>query len=146
MVKIYIACDHGGFALKQHLVNVLQSGDNSVEDLGTHTPDTSVDYPDYANALAHKMKGDTESFGVLVCGSGVGISISANRHKHIRCALVSDAHIARLSREHNNANVIALGGRFIDSATATDIVDTFLNTAFHGGRHIKRIEKMCSGI
>lgn len=142
MHKIYIAADHGGFNIKQDLITALSGNGYTVHDLGTQNSTDSVDYPTYADAVADKLHQDTDAFGVLVCGSGVGISIAANRHKHIRCALVSTPEIASLSRNHNNANVIALGGRFIDTHTAIETVHAFLTATFEGNRHKKRISML----
>ena len=136
---VAIACDHGGVALKDHILKSFPG----VEwlDLGTNSAD-SVDYPDYANKLAEAMKSGKAAKGVLICGSGIGISIAANRHAHVRCALVHDVTGARLCRQHNDANVIALGGRVTGVEVAKDCVDVFLSAEFEGGRHQKRIDKM----
>ncbi len=142
MHTIYIASDHGGFDIKQHLIQVLTDTRHMVHDLGTNTADISVDYPDYAHKVAEKLQQDGTAFGILVCGSGIGMSIAANRHKHIRCALVSTPELARLSRQHNNANVVAISGRFIQATTAIEIVNAFLHTDFEGGRHQKRIDML----
>ncbi|MBC9880610.1 ribose 5-phosphate isomerase B [Bradyrhizobium sp. INPA01-394B] len=136
---VAIACDHGGFALKEALKAALP--EVSWLDLGTDGTG-SVDYPDFANKLADAIKAGKAGRGILVCGSGIGISIAANRHPHIRCALVHDVTTARLCRQHNDANVLALGGRTTGEAVAKDCVDAFLNTAFEGGRHQKRIDKL----
>ena len=136
---VAIACDHGGFALKEALKVALPAV--TWLDLGTDSTG-SVDYPDFANKLADAIKTGKAARGILVCGSGIGISIAANRHQHIRCALVHDVTTARLCRQHNDANVLALGGRIIGEAVAKDCVDAFLNTAFEGGRHQKRIDKL----
>lgn len=138
---IAIACDHAGLPLKEFLKSALP--DVKWLDLGTNSPD-SVDYPDFGNALAGALKEGKAAKGVLICGSGVGISIAANRHKHIRCALVTNPQTAALSRQHNDANVVALGARLIDEATAKACVETFLNTPFEGGRHQKRVDKLGS--
>jgi ribose 5-phosphate isomerase B len=139
--KIVIANDHGGFELKNALKADLEALNYEVTDLGCHD-DSSVDYPDYAHKLAEALKGGTAQIGVLVCGSGIGISIAANRHAHIRAALVHDALTARLCREHNNANVLVLGGRTTGIETARDCLKIFLKTEFEGGRHQGRISKM----
>lgn len=138
---IAIACDHGGFDFKEILKSDLEKMGYEVADLGCHD-DSSVDYPDYANKLADAIKNGVAERGVLVCGSGIGISIAANRHLHIRAALVHDALTARLCREHNNANVIVLGGRTTGIAVAQDCLKVFLNTEFEGDRHQRRIDKM----
>jgi ribose 5-phosphate isomerase B len=136
---VAIACDHGGFALKEALKVALP--DVNWLDLGTDSAE-SVDYPDFANKLAGAIEDGKAARGILICGSGVGISIAANRHAHIRCALVHDVTGARLCRQHNDANVLALGGRMIGEAVAKECVEAFLGTAFDGGRHQKRIDKL----
>jgi ribose 5-phosphate isomerase B len=136
---IAIACDHGGFVLKEALKVALP--DVKWLDLGTDSAE-SVDYPDFANKLAGAVKSGKAARGILICGSGIGISIAANRHAHIRCALVHDVTGARLCRQHNDANVLALGGRMIGDAVAKQCVEAFLGTAFDGGRHQKRIDKL----
>lgn len=138
---IVIAADHGGLDLKQMLVKYLEEQGFSVLDLGCHDS-SSVDYPDFADALAGAIKEEEAVRGVLVCGSGIGISIAANRHAHIRAALVHDGLGARLCREHNDANVLVLGGRMTGIEVAKDCLDIFLKTPFEGGRHQRRIDKM----
>ncbi|MGW1425932.1 ribose 5-phosphate isomerase B [Bradyrhizobium manausense] len=138
---VAIACDHGGFALKEALKAALP--DLAWLDLGTDGA-ASVDYPDFADKLADAIKNGKAGRGILICGSGIGISIAANRHAHIRCALVHDVTGARLCRQHNDANVLALGGRMTGEAVAKDCVEAFLGTAFEGGRHQKRIDKLGS--
>jgi len=140
-VDVYLASDHGGVKLKDHLVKYLKDKGYDVHDLGTDSSE-SVDYPDFANKLADAMKDKNDSFGILVCGSGIGISIAANRHKHLRAALVNEETSAKLSRQHNNANVLCLGGRLSGDTLAEQCVDAFLTTAFEGGRHQKRIDKL----
>lgn len=137
--KIYIASDHGGYKLKNELCAYFKNNAISYEDLGAYN-DKSCDYADYAHLLASKI--DSNSFGILICGSGIGISIGANRHKNIRCALCNESLSARLARKHNDANVLALGGRLLGTDLAIDIVTNFINTDFDGGRHKKRIEKI----
>lgn len=139
---IAIASDHGGFDLKAALKGVLTDEGFGVLDLGSDSTD-SVDYPDFGYALAQAIKGGKAARGVLICGSGIGISIAANRHAHIRAALIHDALGARLSREHNDANVICFGGRTIGPDTAKDCLKVFLNTPFDGGeRHERRVGKL----
>lgn len=135
--KYYVACDHAGLPLKKALMEL-----HSLEwvDLGTMTED-SVDYPDYANKLAKEIK-DEKSFGLLICGSGQGVAIAANRHPHIRAAVCWNEEITKLSREHNNANVLCLGARLIPEDQALKIINVFLNTDFLGGRHARRVEKL----
>jgi ribose 5-phosphate isomerase B len=136
---VAIACDHGGFALKQALKSALS--DVTWLDLGTHSA-ASVDYPDFAHKLADAIRDGKARRGVLICGSGIGISMAANRHAHIRCALAHDVTGARLCRQHNDANVLALGGRTTGEVVAKECVEAFLGTAFEGGRHQKRIDKL----
>jgi len=136
---VAIACDHGGFALKEALKSALP--DVAWLDLGTDSA-ASVDYPDFAHRLADAIKDGKAERGILICGSGIGISIAANRHAHIRCALVHDVTGARLCRQHNDANVLALGGRTTGDVVAKECVEMFLGTAFEGGRHQKRIDKL----
>lgn len=138
---IAIAADHAGFDLKSLLVEELRKGGANVIDLGTHSAD-SVDYPDFADAVAKAIRAGQAGRGVLVCGTGIGISIAANRHKGIRAALCRDSTDARLAREHNDANVLVLGGRTTGVEAARDCLRSFLSTPFGGGRHQRRVEKM----
>jgi ribose 5-phosphate isomerase B len=138
---IALAADHGGFELKEILKSDLEKQGYPVLDLGTDGPQ-SVDYPDFAEAMAAAIRAKAATFGVLVCGTGIGISIAANRHPDVRAALVHDHVTAKLCREHNDANVIAFGGRVIGVEVAKDCLKTFLTTPFEGGRHAKRIAKM----
>jgi len=142
---IAVACDHGGFELKDQIMIDLNEMGYTVLDLGTDGT-ASVDYPDYANAMAKAIKDGKAEKGVLICGSGIGISIAANRHPEIRAALIHDALSARMSRLHNNANVIAFGGRMIGLETARDCLKVFLETEFEGGRHERRVAKMSSPV
>ena len=138
---IAIASDHGGYDLKQLLIDDLRAKGFEILDLGTNGPD-SVDYPDYAALMAQAIGEGKAGRGVLLCGSGIGISIAANRYPHIRAALVHDGLTARLSRLHNDANVIAMGGRILGIELAKDCLDIFLKTEFEGGRHARRVAKM----
>lgn len=138
---IAIAADHAGFELKESLKAVLQAHGLTALDLGTESKD-SVDYPDFADRLAGALKDGRATRGVLVCGTGIGIAIAANRHRHVRAAVCHDATSARLSRLHNNANVLALGARLVGPEVARDCLETFLATAFEGGRHERRVAKM----
>ena len=138
---IAIAADHGGFEMKSLLVKDLEAAGLKVLDLGTHSAD-SVDYPDFAHALAVALKEGRAARGVLLCGSGIGISIAANRHRHIRAALVHDETGARLCRQHNDANVVVFGARLIGIEVARAALKTFLATSFEGGRHEKRVAKL----
>lgn len=138
---IAIASDHAGFELKTALIEELKSAGAAVLDLGTNAPD-SVDYPDFADALAKALHDGRAAFGVLVCGTGIGISMAANRHKGIRAAHCRDTTDARLARQHNDANVLALGARTTGPEVAKDCLRIFLATAFEGGRHQRRVDKL----
>ena len=139
---IAIAADHAGFGLKQELAALLAEQGYRVLDLGTHGPD-SVDYPDFAEKMAEVIRDGSAERGILVCGSGIGIGIAANRFPGIRAATCPDATMARLARAHNDANVISLGARIVGFETARDCVLTFLSTPFDGGeRHQRRIDKL----
>jgi ribose 5-phosphate isomerase B len=138
---IVIASDHGAIELKQVLTEDLQERGFSVIDLGTDGPD-AVDYPDFADALAIAIREGRAVRGVLMCGSGIGMSIAANRHREIRAALVHDNLAARLARRHNDANVLVMGGRFIGIEVAKDCLAAFLDTEFEGGRHARRVAKL----
>lgn len=139
--RIFIASDHTGVGLKNRLASHMRSLGLDVEDLGTNG-EGPVDYPDYGYLLARKMEGGGNARGVLICGTGIGISIAANRASHIRAALCHDELTARLSREHNDANVLALGARIIDEVEAVSCLNAFLDTDFAGGRHSPRVEKL----
>ena len=139
---ILIASDHAGFNLKKFLIAELQKTGFSLLDLGCDSAEKSVDYPDFAQKLAKKIIAKKAKIGILVCGSGVGISIAANRFKEVRAALCSNAKIAKLSRLHNDANVICLGARLISPLSALRAVKVFLETEFEGQRHEKRVLKL----
>ncbi len=138
---IAIASDHAGYELKSILVAELKALGFDVLDLGTNGP-ASVDYPDYADALAGALAEGRARRGVAICGTGIGISIAANRHRHVRSGLCHDGTTARLARQHNDANVLALGARVVGTETAKDCLKVFLSTEFEGGRHTGRIVKM----
>ena len=138
---IYLASDHAGCVLKELVYAHLEVRGHRLIDLGTDG-DVSVDYPDFGVKLAMALRDDDQAFGIAVCGSGVGISIAVNRFDWIRAALVSEVTSARLCREHNDANVLALGQRLTGIAVALDCVDTFMATAFEGGRHQGRVDKL----
>jgi ribose 5-phosphate isomerase B len=142
---IAIACDHGGYDLKTQLVPVLEDAGYEVLDLGTNSTD-SVDYPEFGFAMAQAINDGKVSRGVLICGSGIGISMAANRYPNIRAALIHDALGAKLCRQHNNANVLCLGGRLIGPDVARDCLDIFLKTEFEGGRHERRVGKLSKPI
>ncbi|MDY0028344.1 MAG: ribose 5-phosphate isomerase B [Pseudobdellovibrionaceae bacterium] len=144
MIKIIaIASDHAGFALKTALMQSFPEGAVEWLDLGTNSEE-SVDYPDFGFKMGDAIAEAKASIGVLVCGSGVGISIAANRNPAIRCVLCNDETTARLARQHNDANVIAFGGRLIGIETAKACLKTFLETEFEGGRHQRRVDKLSS--
>ena len=138
---IAIAADHAGYDLKCALKRRLVEKGFDVIDLGTDNTD-SVDYPDFAGRLADAITDGRASRGVLMCGSGIGMSIAANRVPGVRAALVQDAEAARLARQHNDANVLVLGARLIDASIAEECLDAFLTTAFEGGRHERRVQKL----
>lgn len=138
---IPIASDHGGFALKQYLIEKLTDKGYQLFDMGTHSEE-SMDYPDAIHPLAATIDNGEYPFGIIMCGSGQGASMTANKYPRIRAGLCWDMEQAKLSRMHNDANIIALPGRFIDFDLAVEMVITFLNTAFEGGRHRARINKI----
>lgn len=140
-MKVYIGSDHGGIELKAALCKMLAERGLDVKDLGTHT-EQSVDYPDYGFAVAKSVAADNGSMGIVICKTGVGMSICANKVKGVRCALCFNADMGRLCREHNNANVLALGAGNTDIATALGIAQAFLQTEFAGGRHQARVGKI----
>ena len=139
--RVLLASDHAGFKLKDKIKRFLIKKGNTVLDLGTKNTN-SVDYPDYAHLLSKKMKNNKGQFGILICGSGIGMDMAANKHKNIRAALCYNTKSTKLSRQHNNANVMTIGARLINEKTALMCVSTFLKTEFVGGRHIKRIKKI----
>ncbi|MCB0411399.1 MAG: RpiB/LacA/LacB family sugar-phosphate isomerase [Bdellovibrionales bacterium] len=138
LTELLIASDHAGYELKTELQKALP--DLPWRDLGTHGNE-SVDYPDFADLMAIELQKETQ-FGVLICGSGQGIAIQANRHRNLRAALCWNESITTLSRLHNNANVICLGGRWIVTGEAANLVNLFLDTPFEGGRHLRRVQKL----
>lgn len=140
-MKIGFGADHAGFALKEELKKYLEEKGHECIDYGTYS-EQRVDYPDYGKKVAHALvEGEVEK-GVLVCGSGIGISISANKVKGIRCCVCSEPYSARMSVRHNNANIIAMGGRIVGTDLAKMIVDEFFNSKFEGGRHEARVKKI----
>ncbi len=141
MKKIFISSDHAGYKLKEQIKNKF-SKKYSLIDLGTDNSNISVNYPDYAHELCKKVAKNAKNMGILVCGSGMGMSMAANRHKKIRAAVCYSLKNTKLSRLHNNANVITLGSRLINKNIAFKCVEAFVNTNFEGGRHIKRIKKI----
>ena len=141
MKKIFISSDHAGFQLKEDIKSHLSKKKLSFQDLGPFNDDR-VDYPDYAHKVARKVKANKSNVGILVCGSGMGMNIAANRHKSIRAAQCFNLKSTKLSRLHNDANIITLGSRLLTKKLAINCVNTFLNTKFEGGRHSKRIKKI----
>ncbi|PIE57867.1 MAG: ribose 5-phosphate isomerase B [Desulfobulbus propionicus] len=140
-MKVLIGSDHGGFSLKQKIVTFLEQQGHRVEDCGC-TSTESVDYPDFAQKLCQELLAGDAERGILVCGTGIGMSISANRFQGVRAALCHDNFTARMSREHNDANVLCLGERVLGDAVALDMVKTWMTTEFTGGRHQRRLQKM----
>lgn len=138
---IALASDHAGFDLKELLKQDLEAAGHAVVDLGTAST-ASVDYPDFGTAMARAIRDGTVQRGVLVCGTGIGISIAANREPAVRAAVVHDATSARLARQHNDANVMALGARLVGTEVARDCLRVFLETSFEGGRHAGRVAKL----
>lgn len=138
---IALGADHAGYSLKTHIGGVITSWGHEVRDVGTHSRD-SVDYPDYAVAVARAVRKGEAERGILVCGSGIGVSITANKFEGIRAANCLTVEMAVLCRQHNNANILTLGERLVDPQTAEAIVQAFLATEFEGGRHERRVEKM----
>ena len=148
MKSIFIASDHAGFEIKNSLVETLKTTfkqNFTVEDLGPNSLD-SVDYPDYADLVAKKLKTNPLAFGILICGSGQGMAIRANKYLHIRAALVYSDDVVKLAREHNDANVLCIGSRFCTSADAERWIELFLKTPFAGGRHQTRVAKIGSDL
>ena len=139
--RICIASDHAGYNLKDFIKNMLIDKNTSVIDLGTFN-NQSVDYPDYAKKVSKRIKAGKSDAGILVCGSGTGMAISANKIKGIRAAVCYNLKSTRLSRQHNNANIITLGSRLTSKKIAIKLVSTFLNTKFEGGRHLRRVKKI----
>ena len=141
MNNIILASDHAGFKLKEEIKKFLIKKRNKVWDLGTKNTN-SVDYPDFAHLLSKKMKTNNNKFGILVCGSGIGMDMTANKHKNVRAALCYNIKSTKLSRQHNNANVMAIGARLIKKNIALKCVNTFIKTDFKGGRHLRRVKKI----
>ena len=139
--KIFLSSDHGGFNLKTSINKFLNDNNYDVVDLGSFSLE-SVDYPEYANLMAKSIKNNINARGILFCGTGIGISIAANRYSHIRAALCTNVEMASKSRRHNDANVLALGERILDVGIAKEIVIEFLNTQFEEGRHRLRVNKI----
>ena len=141
MKKIFISSDHAGFKLKLSVKSYLQKKKFKFQDLGPLNS-SKVDYPDFAHPLAEKISNNENLKGIIICGSGIGVSMSANKHKGVRSALCWNKETAKLSRSHNNANVLSLPARFLQKKEAIEIVEIFLNTDFEGGRHERRVDKI----
>lgn len=140
-LPIAIGADHAGVDYKEIITQLLKAGGRTVEDMGTYSSD-SVDYPDYAHPVANWVAEGKAAFGILICGSGNGVCMTANKHASIRAALCWNEELAALARQHNNANVLCIPARFVDSSLVTAMVTTFMNTSFEGGRHERRVEKI----
>ena len=137
--KIAIGCDHAGYPLKAELLRHLSERGIEYTDVGCDSAEKSVDYPEFADKLCRKIQSGEADLGILVCGTGIGMSIAANKRRGIRAAVLSDAFSAEMTRRHNDANVLCLGGRVIDAAKAVELARIFLATPFEGGRHAKRV-------
>ena len=141
MKKIIIASDHAGYELKEYIKRIYTKKKIEIRDVGSNS-DENVDYPDYAHKLSKIISKNRNTIGVLICGSGQGMIMTANKHKNIRAALCYDAKSTKLSRLHNDANIITLGSRLISKKNALKFIGVFLNTKFDGGRHLKRVKKI----
>ena len=138
-MKVYLGCDHGGLGIKNAIIEYLKENNFEYEDFGCYTEE-SVDYPQYGYKVAKAVTADKESLGVLCCGTGIGISMAANKVKGVRAAVCTNEFMAEMTRRHNNSNIIALGGRVIDEVTAVKLTKIFLNTEFEGDRHTRRVD------
>ncbi|AWO01243.1 ribose 5-phosphate isomerase B [Chitinophaga alhagiae] len=143
-LPVAIGSDHAGFEYKEEVISYLEGKGVQVKDYGTHSVD-SVDYPDFAHPVANAVESGEYAYGILICGSANGVAITANKHQGIRAAICWGDELARLARSHNNANVLCIPARFVDTATAKEMVDIFGETPFEGGRHMNRVSKIaCS--
>lgn len=140
-MNIVIGGDHAGFEYKQQLISLLKEDGHSVNDFGTHSLD-SVDYPDFAHPVANAIGEEEAELGILICGSANGVAITANKHPKVRAAICWKVELAALARQHNNANIVCIPARFVTINEAKEIVKTFLNTSFEGGRHSARVNKI----
>lgn len=140
-MKIALGCDHGGYELKEKVKSHLEKKGYEVLDLGCHSTE-SVNYPVYGKAVGEAVAKKEADYGIVICGTGIGISIAANKVKGVRAALCMNTTMARLTREHNDANVLAFGARMVGDVLALEMVDTFLSTSFEGGRHVARVEML----
>ena len=142
---VAVGADHAGFEYKNLLIDLLKSKGFEVKDYGTYSAD-SVDYPDFAHPVAEAVESDAAAWGLLICGSANGVAITANKHQGIRAALCWTEEIAKLARQHNNANIVCIPARFVSTTVAEDITSTFLETPFEGGRHENRVNKIACNI
>jgi ribose 5-phosphate isomerase B len=142
-LRVAVACDHAGFAMKEELKNYFADKLFELKDFGTYSAD-SVDYPDMIHPMAKDVNDGKFDFGIAICGSGNGVSMVANKYKNVRAALCWQVELAKLARQHNDANVVSIPARFISQATAELIIETFLQTDFEGGRHLARVGKIAS--
>ncbi len=140
-MKFYIACDHAGFNIKENVKNIVKDLGHEIIDLGTNSNDR-VDYPDFAHKLSLAVLEDKNSFGILICGTGIGMSVTANKHKGIRAALCHDAYTAEMARAHNNANVLCFGERVVGIGVIESMIKIWCETKFEGGRHSNRVKKI----
>ncbi len=140
-MKFYIACDHAGFNIKDKVKEIVESLGHTIVDLGTNSNER-VDYPDFAHKLSLEVLKDEGSYGILICGTGIGMSLAANKHKGIRAALCHDAYTAKMARAHNDANVLCFGERVVGLGVAESIIESWCNTSFEGGRHANRVKKI----
>lgn len=140
-MKLAIASDHGGYSLKKAVTKYLSSKKIDYVDLGVNS-EGSVDYPDFASEVARRVSEGEVEAGILICGTGIGMAITANKFKGVRAAVITDEYTARMSKEHNNANVIALGGRILNEEQAKELVHVWLTSSFQGGRHDRRLKKI----
>jgi ribose 5-phosphate isomerase B len=140
-LPVAIGCDHAGFELKEYLISFLEGKDLNFKDFGTYSK-APVDYPDFAHPTATAVESGEYAFGILLCGSGNGVAITANKHQGVRAALCWDAEIASLARKHNDANMICIPARFVSESIAEEMLEVFINTAFEGGRHENRVDKI----
>lgn len=143
-MKVAIACDHAGFELKDYLKDKLNGRNVEVIDYGTNGPE-SVDYPDFGHKVCNDVENGTVDFGILICGTANGMAMTANKHAHIRCGLCWSPEIAALTKQHNNANVIAIPARFVSNEEGWKITDAYIQASFEGGRHQNRIDKIPCG-
>ena len=140
-MKFYIACDHAGFNIKDKVKEIVEGLGHAIVDLGTNSNER-VDYPDFAHKLSLEVLKDEGSYGILICGTGIGMSLAANKHKGIRAALCHDAYTAKMARAHNDANVLCFGERVVGLGVAESIIESWCNTSFEGGRHANRVKKI----